>query len=67
MIEHLIITIDGPAGAGKSSASKKLASRLGLNYLDTGALYRAIAFFLTEMAFCQRILSSYRNLCLPYL
>ncbi len=48
MIEHLIITIDGPAGAGKSSASKKLASRLGLNYLDTGALYRAIAFFLNR-------------------
>ncbi len=48
MIEHLIITIDGPAGAGKSSASKKLASRWGLNYLDTGALYRAIAFFLNR-------------------
>lgn len=39
-----VITIDGPAGAGKSTASKLLASRLSYCYLDTGALYRTIAY-----------------------
>jgi cytidylate kinase len=38
----MIITIDGPAGAGKSSAAKALARRLGFQYLDTGAMYRAV-------------------------
>ncbi len=42
--QKLTITIDGPAGAGKSSAAKLLASGLGYVYLDTGALYRAIAW-----------------------
>lgn len=44
MGEKLIITIDGPAGAGKSTVSKALARRLGYIYLDTGALYRALAY-----------------------
>ena len=39
-----IIAIDGPAGSGKSSIAQALASRLGLEYLDTGAMYRAVAF-----------------------
>jgi cytidylate kinase len=39
----MIVTIDGPAGAGKSSAAKALAGRLGFRYLDTGAMYRAVA------------------------
>jgi len=38
----MIITIDGPAGAGKSSAAKALARRLGFEFLDTGAMYRAV-------------------------
>jgi cytidylate kinase len=38
----MIITIDGPAGAGKSTAAKRLAQRLGFDYLDTGAMYRAV-------------------------
>lgn len=38
----MIITIDGPAGSGKSSAAKALARRLGFEYLDTGAMYRAV-------------------------
>jgi cytidylate kinase len=39
----MIITIDGPAGSGKSTAARKLAARLGIAYLDTGAMYRAVA------------------------
>ena len=39
----MIVTIDGPAGAGKSSVSRRLAQRLGFEFLDTGAMYRAIA------------------------
>src|ERR671934_2112212 len=39
----MIITIDGPAGAGKSSAARALARRLGFDFLDTGAMYRAVA------------------------
>jgi len=38
----MIITIDGPAGSGKSTAARKLAARLEIAYLDTGAMYRAI-------------------------
>jgi CMP/dCMP kinase len=41
---HLVIAIDGPAGAGKSTVGKAVARRLGLEYLDTGAMYRAVAF-----------------------
>ena len=38
----MIVTIDGPAGAGKSSIARQVASRLGFEFLDTGALYRAV-------------------------
>ena len=40
--EHLLITLDGPAGAGKSTVAQSLAKRLGISYLDTGAMYRAL-------------------------
>jgi len=39
----MIVTIDGPAGSGKSTVARKLAARLEIAYLDTGAMYRAIA------------------------
>ena len=39
-----VIAIDGPAGSGKSTVARALADRLGLRYLDTGAMYRAVAF-----------------------
>jgi len=52
LIDHLflmprapIVAIDGPAGAGKSTVTRALAQRLGLTYLDTGAMYRALAWW----------------------
>ena len=43
MNKKLLITIDGPAGAGKTTVSRELADRLGYRYIDTGALYRGVA------------------------
>ena len=43
-----VITIDGPAGAGKSTAAREVARRLGFRLVDTGALYRALAWALTQ-------------------
>jgi len=42
--EPVIVAIDGPAGAGKSTVGRAVAERLGLQYLDTGAMYRAVTF-----------------------
>jgi cytidylate kinase len=44
----LVIAVDGPSGSGKSSAARGTASRLGLRYLDTGAMYRAVTWWLLE-------------------
>jgi cytidylate kinase len=43
-MKKLLITIDGPAGAGKTTVSRVLADRLGYRYVDTGALYRGVAY-----------------------
>jgi cytidylate kinase len=42
--EERVVAIDGPAGSGKSTVAKTLAARLAVPYLDTGAMYRAVAF-----------------------
>src|SRR6185436_9804315 len=44
----MIVTIDGPAGAGKSTIARALAARLGFRFLDTGAMYRAVALAAME-------------------
>jgi cytidylate kinase len=44
----MVIAIDGPAGAGKSSVARAVAARLGFTYLDTGAMYRAVALVARE-------------------
>lgn len=45
MPRRIIVAIDGPAGAGKSTVARALASRLGFVYIDTGAMYRAVALW----------------------
>jgi CMP/dCMP kinase len=44
----MVIAIDGPAGAGKSTVARAAAERLGFTYLDTGAMYRCVALAVTE-------------------
>ena len=56
----LTVTIDGPSGAGKSTAARGLARRLGYVYIDTGAMYRAVAIEVRERAF---VFDSEENLC----
>ena len=45
MAKKISIAIDGPAGAGKSTIARKLAKELGYYYVDTGAIYRTVAYF----------------------
>ena len=47
----MIVAIDGPAGAGKSTVARRLADRLGFRYLDTGAMYRAVTWLAVDRAF----------------
>jgi len=49
MPNSLIIAIDGPSGSGKSSVSRAVATELGLDYLDTGSMYRAMTWFIQEL------------------
>ena len=58
-----VITIDGPAGAGKSTISKMLAQRLGYLYLDTGALYRGLAYKAVKCKMPVDEISALSDLC----
>ena len=46
ILDDIVVAIDGPSGSGKSSTSRGVAARLGLRYLDTGAMYRGITWWL---------------------
>jgi len=48
MSKHINIAIDGPGGAGKSTISKAVAAKLGIIYVDTGALYRTVGYYARE-------------------
>ena len=69
----LLITIDGPAGSGKTTVSRLLAKQLNYQYVDTGALYRCIAFEVNKagisptdnrqiQVFCQDLSIEFRNI-----
>ena len=45
MAKKISIAIDGPAGAGKSTIARRLAKEMGYMYVDTGAIYRTVAYF----------------------
>src|SRR5690242_8565408 len=51
-LAHVVIAVDGTSGAGKSSASRGVARRLGLRYLDTGAMYRAVTWEMIRSGTC---------------
>ena len=63
MKKKFIIAIDGPAGAGKSTVSKTLAKRLNYIYLDTGALYRALAYKTLKLKISLDEVSALADLC----
>ncbi len=46
--EHIVIAIDGPAASGKSSVARALAKRLGFHYVNTGAMYRAVTWYIVS-------------------
>lgn len=60
MIRPIVIAIDGPAGAGKSTIAKKVAENLHLIYIDTGAMYRAVTleFLATSQPFSEELVSN---------
>src|SRR5262244_1090077 len=47
-LRDIVVAVDGPSGAGKSSVSRGVARELGLRYLDTGSMYRALTWWLLE-------------------
>ena len=60
----MIITVDGPAGSGKSTVSRLLAERMGVLYLDTGAMYRAVALYVKRRKIDIQDEKSLKALCL---
>jgi len=63
MKKGFVITIDGPASAGKSTVAKELSHRLSYIYLDTGALYRAVAYKMIQVGISQENREQLEDLC----
>ncbi len=63
MKKHYSIAIDGPAGAGKSTIAKKVAKRLNFIYVDTGAMYRAMALYFIRNSIDAKDKASIENSC----
>lgn len=63
MGKRLLIVIDGPAGAGKSTAARTLAKQLGYRYLDTGATYRVVALKAKEAGITPEMIAELGRLC----
>lgn len=62
-MKSVVVTIDGPAGAGKTTVSRQLAEALRYRYVDTGALYRAVAFAAIEAGVCPEDDPGLQTLC----
>ena len=62
-----IITLDGPAGAGKSSVARQVARSLGLRFLDTGAMYRAVTWKARKLGLTDPVQIAAMIHCLPYI
>ena len=63
MTRSPIVAIDGPAGAGKSTVTRAFAERMGLLYLDTGAMYRAVTWWVLDQGLTLRMQQLWRPPC----
>ncbi|MEE3003600.1 MAG: (d)CMP kinase [Pseudomonadota bacterium] len=69
MIKRKVITIDGPSGSGKSTVAKQLSNKLNWSYLDSGAIYRVVAFYALENRILdtQNLLDKIANLNIDFI
>ena len=63
-MKDIRIAIDGPSGAGKSTVARRIAEELGIIYLDTGAMYRAVALKAIRLGIDTRIMKAFHASCL---